>query len=81
MRHGSKQYFVAGAGKDPKEPGNDYTYVDVWSLLPKGEILESNHEEKKVALRGDAIYAEKSESAAFAIYWDGTIFQFYQLSD
>jgi hypothetical protein len=81
LMQGRDEYFVAGAGKDPQERGNDYTYVDIWSLIPKGERLESVHESSKVVLRGDAIVAAKSESAAFAIYWDGHKFNFYQLTD
>ena len=81
LMQGRTEYFVAGAGRDAQERGNDYTYVDAWSLISKGELLESTHEDGKVQLLGDAIVAEKTESAAFAIYWDGKGFKFYQLTD
>jgi hypothetical protein len=81
LTQGSNRVFVAGAGADAQERGDDYTYVDVWSVIPKGEVLESHHEDHKVTLKGDAIIAEKSESAAFAVYWDGKRFRFFQLTD
>jgi len=49
--------------------------------VPKGEVLDSPYESKKVVLRGDGISLAKSESAAFVIYWDGTRFAYYQTVD
>jgi hypothetical protein len=76
-----KQTFVAGAGQNTEERGADYSYIDSWTLLRKGEVLDSGYESEKVPLIGDAIVLVKSEASAFAIYWNGRKFKFYQVSD
>jgi len=73
--------FIAGAGRNVEERGDDYGGLDAWSMLRKGEVLDSRYEDGKVTLKGDAIILEKSESAGFAIYWNGQAFKFYQVSD
>ena len=81
LRQGRKGYFIAGAGSNTSDRGDDLSYVDIWSVISKGEVLDSHWEDKKIKLRGDAVLIEKSESSAIAIYWNGKSFSFYQLTD
>jgi hypothetical protein len=76
-----KERFIAGAGSNHVERGEDFAGLDAWSMLRKGEFLDSVHEDGKVLLKGDAIILEKTESASFAIYWNGRAFAFYQVGD
>ena len=78
---GGKDVTVIGAGNNVADRGDDYSDVPVWTLIPRGEILESEFESHKVILSGDAIALEVPESAVFAVYWDGKGFAFYQLVD
>jgi hypothetical protein len=79
---GDKRTITIGAGVALIERGEDYRVFDAWSLLPKGQVLESNYEQfRKVTLIGDAIEVVKSESASHAIYWDGRKYTTYTLSD
>lgn len=78
---GGKDVTMIGAGNNVADRGDDYSDVPVWTLLPRGEVLQSDFEGGKVTLRGDAIAFEVPESVAFALYWDGKGFAFYQLVD
>jgi hypothetical protein len=82
LRRDSKEPVVLGAGKAWEERGENFVALDMWSVIPKGEVLESNYEDnKKTQLTGDALMLMKSDSAAFAVYWDGSKYRSYQLSD
>jgi hypothetical protein len=82
MHRGAKRPIVIGAGRAWDDRGDDLRGIDMWTLLPKGEVMDGGDEEhRKVKLRGDAIVLERSESAAFAVYWDGGKYLPYQLSD
>jgi hypothetical protein len=81
--HGGKvAHTVIGAGVDWDKRGEDYAWMDMWSIEPKGKVFQSPHEgNRKVATRGDSLILTKSESAAFAVYWSGSRYRSYQLSD
>jgi len=82
FRQGSKRPTVIGAGVNYADRGDDYAGLDVWSIIPKGEVLKSHWEEgRKLTLRGDALFVGKSESASVAIYWTGKAYAFYQITD
>jgi len=82
LHNGNKLPFVMGAGKVWEERGDDFKYLDMWSTIPKGEVFDSGYEaNRRVQLQGDALILTKSDSASFAIYWDGTKYVSYQLSD
>jgi hypothetical protein len=82
LHQGSKRPTVLGAGNNSKGRGDDYSGLDVWSLIPKGKVLNSNWENhRKVVLLGDALVIGKSESSSVAIYWNGKSYPFYQLTD
>jgi hypothetical protein len=83
LHQGEKQPFVIAAGGVALyDGGDDYAVFDMWTLIPKGEVLDTGYEEhRKVVLTGDAIEVIKSESSAHAIYWNGTKYEAYALSD
>ena len=82
FRQGNKQPTVIGAGVNFADRGDDYAGLDVWSIIPKGEVLKSTWEgDRKLVLRGDALFVGKSESASVAIYWTGKTYAFYQITD
>jgi hypothetical protein len=82
LHQGSKQLTLLGAGNNYQDRGDDFTGLDVWSLIPAGVVLDSSWEDhRKVVLVGDALVVGKSESSSVAIYWDGKAYTFYELSD
>lgn len=82
LHQGNVMLVVIGAGTALFERGEDYFWVDLWSVIPKGDVLESIWEDgRKVELRGEALELVKSESSSHAIYWDGNQYNEYWLSD
>ena len=82
LHQGSKKAIVMGAGVNHGGGGDDYAGLDVWSLLPKGKVLNSSWEDhRKVVLKGDALVIGRSESSSVAIYWDGKRYASYTLTD
>ena len=68
--------IVLGAGSDFGNGGDDFSWMDEWSVYPR-----SGHETGRPKLRGDALLVAKSEAASALIYWDGRSFRWYQLGD
>ena len=60
---------------------DDLSWMDVWSVYPKGRVERGVEEGSPPRLRGDAILAEKSESASGLIYWTGKRYHWYQQGD
>jgi hypothetical protein len=84
IMHGDKRLFVLWAGTpfEGRNNDDDLSYSDQWSIIPRGEVLDSHWEEgRKVTLKGDAPLVMKSEASGFALYWDGKRYSTYQLSD
>jgi len=54
-------------------------------LAPAGQRLRLRRRVQRlsedVELKADALVLRKSESASFAVYWNGTEYKSYQLSD
>jgi hypothetical protein len=79
---GNAAHVVIGAGVDWDKRGQDYSWTDIWRIEPKGTAFQSAYEgDRRVVTKGEAIILTKSESAAFAVYWSGTKYRSYQLSD
>lgn len=77
-----KEPVLLAAGRAWEERGDNFIGLDMWTIIPTGETLGSNYEdEKKVFLKSDALLLMKSDSAAFAVYWDGAQYRSFQLSD
>ena len=80
--HGDKRVLLFWAGNPVADYGDDIAGLDQWTILPKGQVLQTNWEDnRKVTLTGEAPVFIKSESAAFALYWDGKKYVTYQISD
>ncbi len=60
---------------------DDMSWMDVWSVYPKGRVERGVEEGPPPRLKGDAIMAEKSESASGLIYWTGKRYHWYQQGD
>ncbi|MEQ1580555.1 MAG: hypothetical protein ABL964_08185 [Steroidobacteraceae bacterium] len=81
LHQGDARYFSFAAGTDAGDRGTDWTNLDAWSPLVRGEMLSSPHEERALTLPNDAIMMVKSESLSFAIYWSDKRYEIYTLSD
>ena len=80
--HGTTgRVFTLWAGNAFGERGDDIRGLDQWTIASRGELLDSHWEDHTVRLRGDAPVLIKSESSAFALYWDGKKYATYQLTD
>ena len=81
FRDQSKAVLI-GAGVPFGNGGDDFSWMDVWSVYPKGRRVEQGAGgSAPPALRGDALLVEKSESASALIHWNGKAFRWYQQGD
>ena len=81
FRDQSKAVLI-GAGVPFGNGGDDFSWMDVWSVYSKGRRVEPGAGGgTPPALRGDALLVEKSESASALIYWNGKAFRWYQQGD
>lgn len=72
---------ILGAGKQVGNGGNDFTWMDVWSVYPKGRVYRGVGEKTAPRLLGEALLVQKSESASGLIYWNGQKYVWYQQGD
>jgi hypothetical protein len=79
-RSSRKTCDVLGAGT-PFDRQTDLSWMDQWSKFARGPVGRGAGEGPPPRLRGDAILAEKSESASGLIYWNGRRFAWYQQGD
>jgi hypothetical protein len=78
--YGIKKPSIVGAGYNIGNGGNDYAWMDKWSLH-KGTIAQGAGEGPPPSVKGDSILIEKTGSASAMIYWDGKKFLWYQQGD
>ena len=64
---GQGKIKIVGAGKSFGNGGDDFSWMDVWSVRHAGKV--------------DRLYVAKSESASAVIYWDGSKFKWQQEGD
>jgi len=74
-------FRILGAGSPLASHGDDFSWMDVWSVYSRGAVERGAVEEAPPRLRGDALLVEKSESASAILYWDGKTFRWYQQGD
>jgi len=67
---------VLGAGSDFGNGGDDFSWLDEWSVHAK-----SAHDRRSPRLLGDALLVAKREAASALIYWDGKSFRWFQQGD
>lgn len=81
IRHADSSLNLIGAGHPFGNGGDDFSWMDSWSIFPKSHP----HEEIRLSfkLKGKALYVEKTESASAIIYWDEKCkcYQWEQLGD
>lgn len=77
---GQKKPSIVGAGYNIGNGGNDYAWMDKWTLH-KGTIAQGAGEGPPPVVKGDSILIEKTKSASAIIYWNGKKFLWYQQGD
>ena len=60
-------FKILGAGKSFGNGGDDFSWMDVWSIRHPG--------------KADRLYVAKSEAAGAVIYWDGSKYKWLQEGD
>jgi hypothetical protein len=78
---GTYQVYFLGAGTLIGNGGDDFKWMDVWSVFPKDQVNIEGGESATPQLIGEALYVEKSESAGGIIYWNGKKYLWYQHGD
>ena len=75
-------HVIAAGRKLAPDGDDDFAWMDEWSIhnraIPAEEGVDAGGPPK---LRGDAILAEKQESASGLIFWDGKEYRWYQQGD
>jgi len=74
---GSVAVFILGAGKDFGNGGDDFDWMDHWSVTPKAKLRPGI----APLIKGDALFVEKTESASALIYWTGAKYIWRQQGD
>jgi hypothetical protein len=74
--------YFAGAGHPLGNGGDDFIWLDHWSVYKKSKkVHRGAGEGKPPKLKGDVLFAEKEESASCIIYYDGSTIKWYQQGD
>lgn len=81
LHAGSTQPFVVGAGRALGNGGEDFAWMDAWSVYPKARVVAGAGSGAPPRLRGDALLVEKREAASALVYWDGRAYRWYQQGD
>jgi hypothetical protein len=76
LHAGSMTPIVVGAGREIGNGGDDFSWLDAWSIQAR-----DTRGKTAPALRGDALLVQKLESASGLIYWDGRAYQWRQQGD
>ena len=63
----TKEFKIFGAGKSFGNGGDDFDWMDAWSIRHSGKV--------------DRLYVAKSEAASAVIYWDGSKYKWQQEGD
>ena len=77
----SGRIFIVGAGRSLGNGGDDFGWMDVWQVFPKGRVSRGAGEKSVPTLKGEALSVQKSESASALIYWNGGRYVWYQQGD
>jgi hypothetical protein len=67
VERGETKIKIVGAGKSLENGGDDFSWMDVWSIRHSGKV--------------DRLYVAKSEAAGAVIYWDGSKYKWRQEGD
>jgi len=72
--------FFVGSGNPTGSGGDDFSWMDKWSLTT-GPILQGAGEEPPPKAPGDHLLVERTEAASGMLYWNGSKFDWYQQGD
>ncbi|MFO0706358.1 MAG: hypothetical protein U0412_05855 [Nitrospira sp.] len=81
LHAGERTAHVVGAGRAVGNGGEDFSWLDAWSVVVKRPIQQGATGKKSPVLRGDALLVQKLESASALLYWDGAAYRWYQQGD
>ena len=81
IAHRDHSVFIFGAGTDSNNHGSNFSWMDAWSVYPKGIVLQGATDKSPPDLVGDAVLVMKLESSSAIIYWDGAQYHWYQQGD
>jgi hypothetical protein len=73
--------FVLGAGNDNSAGGDDFTWMDTWTVFDRGRVMQGAGTDRPPVLKGDALLVAKSEAASAILYWTGDRYRWYQQGD
>lgn len=77
----AKQPIFLGAGRPIGDGGDDFSWMDAWSVFSKAPVAQGADGATPPRLRGDALLVEKLESASAIVYWDGEAYRWYPQGD
>ena len=75
LHAGSMTPIVVGAGREIGNGGDDFSWLDAWSVSAR------DTRGKNAPARADALLVQKLESASGLIYWDGSAYRWRQQGD
>jgi hypothetical protein len=81
LHAGSTRPVVLGAGHALGNGGADFSWMNAWSVYPKGPVSRGADAGPPPDLRGDALLVQKLEASSAIIFWDGTSYRWYQQGD
>jgi len=81
MHSGSNKIFIVGAGRPCGNGGDDFRWMNIWSVYPRGKVELRVGKTTIPNLCGEALHVEKSGSASGLILWDGKKYVWYQQGD
>ena len=81
LHSGSSKAHIVGAGRPCGNGGDNFDWMDVWSVYSRKRLEAGAESGRPPVLRGAAILAERSESASAIIYWTGRRYAWYQQGD
>lgn len=78
---GSANILVVGAGTRLGNGGDDFAWLDAWSVRVKQPVQPGASGKQRPLLFGDTLLVQKLEAASASIYWDGKSYRWHQHGD
>jgi hypothetical protein len=75
--HGRGASHRLGAGRTVGNGGDDFSWLEVWRLVPK----DAREEGAPPARKGDLLYVGQAEGASAYLYWSGRSWKWRQAGD
>jgi hypothetical protein len=81
IHRNKNELFIIGAGRPLWADDDDFRWMNIWRIYPKGQVKQGDAKAKLPSLKGDALIIEKAEASTTLIYWDGKKYRSYTLGD